>query len=264
MKSFRRKIALAALSLSILSTPLLAAGLDDILKVSLRPGWRAEDGTHIAALQITLAPGWKTYWRQPGDTGIPPKFDFRVSEGLGALEVLYPTPKITWQDQVRTISYQDEVIFPIVIQPRTIGNMTISGQVEIGVCKEICIPVSLDVSAILPAKGPIDWVIEAAFQTLPRAGTDKINCTFTAATDGMHLSLTLPHQNQDINGATIELGNSRLWIETPTIDRSSDQLEITANILTPSGNPIAVGRGDVVTTIFSTTTATEYHGCSGS
>jgi DsbC/DsbD-like thiol-disulfide interchange protein len=264
MKSFQRKIALAALYLSILSTPLLAAGLDDILKVNLRPGWRAEDGTHIAGLQITLAPGWKTYWRQPGDTGIPPKFDFRVSKGLGVLEVLYPTPKITWQDQVRTIGYQDEVIFPIVIQPRTIGNMTISGQVEIGVCKEICIPVSLDVSAILPAKGPIDWVIEAAFQTLPRAGTDKINCTFTAATDGMHLSLTLPHQNQDINGATIELGNSRLWIETPTIDRSSDQLEITANILTPSGNPIAVGRGDVVTTIFSATTATEYHGCTGS
>ena len=126
MKSFRRKIALAALSLSILSTPLLAAGLDDILKVNLRPGWRAEDGTHIAALQITLAPGWKTYWRQPGDTGIPPKFDFRVSEGLGALEVLYPTPKITWQDQVRTISYQDEVIFPIVLGCITIGNITSS------------------------------------------------------------------------------------------------------------------------------------------
>ncbi len=264
MKSFQRKIALAALYLSILSTPLLGAGLEDILKVNLRPGWRAEDDGSRLAMRIDMSDGWKTYWRQPGDTGIPPKFDFRVSKGLGVLEVLYPTPKITWQDQMRTISYQDEVIFPIVIQPRTIGNMTISGQVEIGVCKEICIPVSLDVSAILPAKGPIDWVIEAAFQTLPRAGTDKINCTFTAATDGMHLSLTLPHQDQDINGATIELGNSRLWIETPTIDRSSDQLEITANILTPSGNPIAVGRGDIVTTIFSATTATEYHGCSGS
>ena len=209
MKSFRRKIALAALYLSILSTPLLGAGLEDILKVNLRPGWRAEDGTHIAGLQITLAPGWKTYWRQPGDTGIPPKFDFRVSKGLGVLEVLYPTPKITWQDQVRTISYQNEVIFPIVIQPRTIGNMTISGQVEIGVCKEICIPVSLDVSAILPAKGPIDWVIKAAFQTLPRAGTDKINCTFTAATDGMHLSLTLPHHTSPASKSSDQSPRSR-------------------------------------------------------
>ena len=264
MKSLLKKIALVALSLSTLPTPLLAASLDDILKVNLRPGWRPGDGTHIAAIQITLAPGWKTYWRQPGDTGIPPKFDFTISEGLGLLEILYPTPKITWQDDLRTIGYQDEVIFPIVIQTKITGDMTISGQIEIGVCQEICIPVSLTVTAVLPANGPIDRVIKAAFQKLPKVGVTKINCTFTPATDGMHLSLILPHQNQDINGATIELGNPKLWTETPTIDSAGDQLEITTNILTPSGNPITVGRGDVVTTIFSATTATEYHGCSSS
>jgi DsbC/DsbD-like thiol-disulfide interchange protein len=264
MNTFLRKIALMVLALSPLPTPISADELDDILQVTLRPGWRATDGTHIAALQITLAPGWKTYWRQPGDTGIPPKFDFTQSSDLDLVDVLYPTPQITWQDQIRTIGYQGSVVFPIVTQPRITGDVTLMGQIEVGVCEEICIPVSLDLSARLPARGPTDPVIVAALKTLPRTGKNKIICTFSTADEGMQLSLSLPHPDQEISDATIELGNSRLWIETPTAMRAGDQLHISANILTPSGNPVAVGRGDVITTIFSATSATEYIGCQGS
>ena len=259
-----RKMAFVVLALSPLPSPVVATELDDILQVMLRPGWRAADGTHIAAVQVKLAPGWKTYWRQPGDTGIPPKFDFTQSPNLDLLEVLYPTPKITWQNQTRTIGYQDQVVFPILVQPTKSGDVTLEGQIEIGVCEEICIPVSLKISAQLPAHGPKDSVIEAAFQNLPKAGTAKIICTFTPAADGMQLSLTLPHPPNAIHDATIELGNSRLWIETPTLQQAGDALHITANILTPSGNPVAVGRGDLVTTIFGTASATEYLGCQGS
>ena len=85
MNIFILKIAIAALAISSLSTTISADDLDDILQVELRPGWRRDDGTHIAALQISLAPGWKTYWRQPGDTGIPPKFDFTGSSNLDVL-----------------------------------------------------------------------------------------------------------------------------------------------------------------------------------
>ena len=259
-----RKMALLVLALSPLPSPVVATELDDILQVTVRPGWRAADGTHIAAVQLKLAPGWKTYWRQPGDTGIPPKFNFTQSSNLDLLEVLYPTPKITWQDQTRTIGYQGQVIFPIVVQPSTSSDVTLQGQIEIGVCEKICIPVSLEISARLPARGPKDSVIEAAFQTLPKAGLGKTICTFTPAADGMQLSLTLQHPPNAIHDVAIELGNSRLWIETPTIQRVGDELYITANILTPSGNPVAVGRGDVVTTIFDTESSTEYRGCQGS
>ena len=264
MNTFLHKIALVALVLSPLPTPISANKLDDNLQVILRPGWRATDGTHIAALQITLAPGWKTYWRQPGDTGIPPRFDFTQSSELDLVDVLYPTPQIIWQDQIRTIGYQGSVVFPIITQPRITGDVTLIGKIEIGICEEICIPVSLDLSARLPARGPTDPVIEAALETLPRTGKNKIICTFSTTDEGMHLSLTLPHPDQEISDATIELDNSRLWIETPTAVRTGDQLHISANILTPSGNPVAVGRSDVITTIFSPTSATEYIGCQGS
>ncbi len=38
-------------------------------------GWVRADGTRMAAVQLDLEPGWKTYWRAPGDAGIPPSFD---------------------------------------------------------------------------------------------------------------------------------------------------------------------------------------------
>ena len=264
MNKLLRKIAFVALAFSPLPSPILATELDDILRVTLRPGWRAADGTHIAAVQLTLSPGWRTYWRQPGDTGIPPKFDFTQSSDLDLLEVLYPKPDITWQDQTRTIGYQGRVVFPIIVQPNTSADVTLHGQIEVGVCKEICIPVSLELSAHLPARGPTDPVIEAALETLPRAGKDKIICTFSPADQGMQLSLILAHPGQEISDATIELGNPQLWIGTPIANRAGDQLHINANILTPSGNPVAVGRGDIITTLFSATSATEYIGCHGS
>ena len=263
MKMFIFKKAIAALAILALTNVVLADDLDDILQVKLLPGWRGGDGTHIAAIQISLAPGWKTYWRQPGDTGIPPKFDFTGSSNLDVLEVLYPTPNIIWQDGSRSIGYEAEVVFPIIVQPRNKNKVKLVGQIEIGVCKEICIPVSLIVSERLPVGAPKDTVIEAAIQTLPKLGMEKILCKFSQIADGMRLSLALALPTHEMVDATIELGNSNLWIETPKAEQVGGQIQITANILTPTGNPVSVVRGDVITTIFGANTVTEYRGCHG-
>ena len=64
--------ALGAASLAIVtpaSAQILENGLSDVVNLSFLPGWREADGTHVAAIKFTLAPGWKTYWRAPGDGG---------------------------------------------------------------------------------------------------------------------------------------------------------------------------------------------------
>ena len=45
-----------------------------------------------AGILVELEPNWKTYWRVPGDTGIPPQFDWTGSKNAGAIEVGYPVP----------------------------------------------------------------------------------------------------------------------------------------------------------------------------
>src|SRR5215213_8372431 len=61
--------------------------------------------TMRAGLQIKLGPGWKTYWRYPGDSGVPPRFDFSRSENLGELSVLWPAPHRFTDDGGTSIGY---------------------------------------------------------------------------------------------------------------------------------------------------------------
>src|SRR5438067_6610655 len=46
----------------------------------------------LGGIAFQLQPGWKTYWRNPGDSGVPPRFDFSKSENIEAVTVLWPAP----------------------------------------------------------------------------------------------------------------------------------------------------------------------------
>jgi DsbC/DsbD-like thiol-disulfide interchange protein len=142
--------------------PVVAQDLDEIVQAKLRPGWRMANGIHMAALQLDLAPGWKTYWRQPGDSGLAPRFDFSQSEGVQTVEVIYPTPEISWLGRSRNIGYDTRVIFPLQLSVDNTADITLIGRVEIGVCRELCMPVTLDLSRALPAQAPVDRLIETA------------------------------------------------------------------------------------------------------
>ena len=91
------KHSLIALALAL--TPLAAAQAEsfdmaDIVQAEVLPGWRTPSGTWMAALHLTLSPGWKTYWRVPGEAGIPPLFDIAASTNIAALAVHWPTPHV--------------------------------------------------------------------------------------------------------------------------------------------------------------------------
>ena len=60
---------------ALLSPPAFAQQGGDILDARILTGWQRTDGKHVSALHIELNDGWKTYWRAPGDAGIPPHFD---------------------------------------------------------------------------------------------------------------------------------------------------------------------------------------------
>lgn len=76
---------------------------------------RSEQGRAIlrAGVQIRLAPGWKTYWRSPGDAGVPPQFEFAGSENVKAITVLWPAPQRFLEDGVTLIAYKGDVTFPL-------------------------------------------------------------------------------------------------------------------------------------------------------
>src|SRR6266542_1702588 len=71
-----------------------------------------------AGIEIRLDPGWKTYWRYPGDSGVPPRFGFTRSENVASVSVLWPAPQSFSDGSGRSIGYKDDVIFPLRIVPR--------------------------------------------------------------------------------------------------------------------------------------------------
>src|SRR5436309_13836596 len=72
----------------------------------------------LGGIAIQLQPGWHTYWRTPGDSGVPPRFDFGKSENVQAVSVLWPAPHAFTDESGHSIGYKGEVIWPSHIVPR--------------------------------------------------------------------------------------------------------------------------------------------------
>src|ERR1044072_7680073 len=96
---------------------------------------------HRAGIEIRLAPGWKTYWRYPGDSGIPPRFDFSNSTNVKSVTVRYPAPHRLVDESGTSIGYKDGVVFPLDIVPQNAGQpVTLVVKGDYAVCEKICIP----------------------------------------------------------------------------------------------------------------------------
>ena len=73
---------------------------------------------HRAGVEIRLERGWKTYWRYPGDAGVPPRFDWTGSENLASAAIRWPAPRLIVDETgMKSIGYHDDVIFPVAIVP---------------------------------------------------------------------------------------------------------------------------------------------------
>ena len=99
----------------------------------------------LIGLKANLLPEWKIYWRNPGDAGLPPKIKWEAGNNIKSMNLQFPNPKRFKFFGIETFGYENEVIFPIVIE-RLNKNKKISGQLlfEAQVCAEICVPVSFN------------------------------------------------------------------------------------------------------------------------
>jgi hypothetical protein len=134
----------------------------------------AADGSVAAAVEITLAPGFKTYWRHPGEAGVPPLFDFSASSNLASFEVLYPRPEVIEDESGRMIGYHRRVIFPLrVVAKNAAEAVALDLKLSYGACEKICIPATG--AAALTLGGAPDAVlagdIAAALATVPASVT---------------------------------------------------------------------------------------------
>jgi suppressor for copper-sensitivity B len=107
-----------------------------------------------AGFRILLEDGWKTYWRTPGDAGIPPQMDWSGSTNVASVALRWPAPHRFSTLGIETLGYKGEVILPLEVKPERPGEpVSLRGKVDLLVCSDICVPASHQVRLDLPA-GP--------------------------------------------------------------------------------------------------------------
>ena len=136
-------------------------------KVSLISGGR-EGSVWQAGILVELEPEWKTYWRMPGDSGIPPQFDWAGSENSTAIEVGFPVPRRFNDAAGETIGYHDQVVFPVFVKPEKL-DAAVSLQLNMffAVCKDVCIPAKAKAEAAL-SDSAANPLLDEWLKRLPR------------------------------------------------------------------------------------------------
>jgi DsbC/DsbD-like thiol-disulfide interchange protein len=131
----------------------------------------AQGATPRAAIEIRLAPGWSTYWRYPGDAGVPPRFDFSGSQNVSRVVVLWPAPKGLSEGESRSIGYTDDVVFPLRIVPRDRGKpVALALKADYAVCGALCVPATGAAALTLPVSASThEAALSAGEARVPKA-----------------------------------------------------------------------------------------------
>ena len=172
------RAALGFAAIVLVSSPALEARAEDASPwqrdghsaVRLLAGSRS-GSVLLGGIAFQLQPGWKTYWRTPGDSGVPPRFDFSKSDNVEAVTVLWPAPtKFDDGAGGHSLGYHDTIVLPLRIVAKNLDKpVTLRADVNYAVCEKICIPVQA--AAELPftsVASTEDSALFAALDTVPK------------------------------------------------------------------------------------------------
>ena len=253
---------------ALLSAHSLAAETQGVIGHDLRSGWFKSAGQYTAALEIRLAPGWKTYWRAPGEAGFPPKFDFSGSHNLQDVQIIWPAPMLFGPQDMWSIGYSGHVVLPLIVHPSDPhGPVELKLQASLGICDDICIPAALSFSGhLLPDSRTPDPKIIAALANAPyskiEADLRAVSCTFSPSDDAMEIDVQLslpPTGGQEI--VMLEYSREGHWVSMQLPKRSGQMLSAKGFLHSDAGRPIGVQRADVNITVIGSNYAVEAGTC---
>jgi DsbC/DsbD-like thiol-disulfide interchange protein len=125
----------------------------------------------LGGIAFQLQPGWKTYWRTPGDSGVPPRFDFSKSENIEAVTVLWPAPS-KFDDGAggHSLGYKNQIVLPLRIVAKNADRpVTLRADINYAICEKLCIPVEANAElAFASVASTEDSALFAALETVPK------------------------------------------------------------------------------------------------
>jgi DsbC/DsbD-like thiol-disulfide interchange protein len=179
-RNVRPAFFLAAALCGAGASPAIAAEMspwDDGLQSSVRliaARTKGEGAGRVyrAGIEIKLSSGWKTYWRYPGDSGVPPSFDFSKSENVKTATVLFPAP-VRFPDGAGgySVGYKAGLVMPVHVVPGDSAKpVVLRLKLDYAVCEKLCVPAEANLELNITGSGKAgDAAVGAAEALVPQA-----------------------------------------------------------------------------------------------
>lgn len=244
-------------------SPIIGLKSVDIIR-----GWRQSDDIHIAAINIKLEDGWKTYWRVPGIGGIAPILNWEKSKNIKNISQIWPTPNIYNEYGLQTIGYKDELLLPLQIQPIDKKQpIHLSITIDFGICSDVCVPIQTAVEERLPERTSIGKknildTLEKAILSGNKSPFKIVKCNIVPIKDGFEVNAFfegLTSFDKDTLGVVEYPVKQNGWINQKASLISSNQLSVHAIVYNKSIH--FIDRSDLTLTIFTKNKAFEFDGC---
>lgn len=235
---------------------------------SLLPGMREDDGSRTAGLRLTLRDGWKTYWRSPGEAGVPPVFDWSGSENVASVEVLWPRPHVFESFGLQTVGYKGQVVLPLVVRPADPSlPMQLSLTADLGVCNDICVLEHFTLSETIAAdeRDIGAGQVRRARANVPpiggAAGLDRATCRITGQGRERRLAMRLEFLTELEAPVVLVEGPEHAWIsDVVSRQAGARAVEVEATISLAS-DAAWIGRHDLRATVLAGNLAADIRGC---
>ncbi len=170
----------------------------------------------LGLVEVKLNKGWKTYWRSPGSSGIPPEFDFTNSSNVLITGTHFPIPKWIKIPDAEFYGYTDKVSFVFEADAGGVDS-EIALDLLIGVCEEICIPASAQF--VLPANqlnasDPKSGIsISLAKSKLPQSTSETLKIENISVLESSIQGIVLGEDINNVVDVVLELPD--YWVSDP-------------------------------------------------
>ena len=272
MKPNMRRMAAALAALAFAggahAQAIVSTGGESFVESRLLVGAPAPDGSRDAGIELTVRPGWKTYWRSPGEAGVPPGFDWSRSRNLAGVEIGWPTPQVFESFGLDTVGYAGTVVLPLRLTPADAERpIEAALDLSLGVCRDICVLEEADLAATIPpdAPGPAATRIAVARASEPppadAAGIAGVSCEVagTGSERSFRATLTLDRPLADPYVA-LEAPDDLGWFRDTTATAEGRTLSVSSTLALAS-DAAWIDRSSIRMTVLDPALAADVQGC---
>lgn len=242
-----------------------AEGVDNIQFIE---GWRGADGKHYSGIHIDLKDGWKTYWRSPQGSGIPPVFTVNRDGDITDVEIVFPKPNLYEEFGEEVLAYTGSVTFPVIFDIKDGTDVAVlDSKFSFAVCSDVCIPLSFTMKSLLPA-GTSTGVstIKAALKAGPTkastVGLKRHNCTVDA--NGKSFEISSEYNwpfGQEPQKVVIEYPNDAFWVQPAEVVITGNSLSVTTVVKNYGSQISFLERNAITTSVLIENHIFEFAGC---